>query len=1499
MNPDRTSDDYLGAPGFQSVLVECLEKLERGESLNSEQLLQSHPEYATQLGAFLADQKRLVRIATQVRDSLAGKPRPEVPASQLDETIDSNPKSSGVARGDHIRYIGEYEVLEEIARGGMGVVFKARQQSLNRVVALKMILSGRLADAADVERFHREARAAGRLKHPNIVPIHEIGEHDGHHYFTMDYIEGHTLSEEIRDETVAARRAAELVMRAARAVEFAHQQGTLHRDLKPANLLIDLDHQPQITDFGLAKFVGDDHSREELTASGQILGTPSYMSPEQAAGKQSHIGPATDIYSLGAILYACLTGRAPFVADTAVDTLLQVIRNEPIAPRTLNSTVPRDLETICLKCLAKEPHRRYGTAQLLADDLERFLQGRTVTARPVGPIAKTWRWCKRKPVAAALCATSLLLLLALAIGAPLIAVQQKRIADQTIDFARQQKRIAEQQTRIADQQTEFANQQQAFAEDEHDLRLAAEAARGREQRERNRVEHLLYASHLKSAQREWRLRDYDAAFNLLDACQRDLRGWEHDFLYTRFTDQLGTIMGHNGPVKAVAYSPDGRRVVVGGGAGPAFRYRSELKIWNVETLELEHQLEGHKRPITCVAFSPDGELVLSGSEDKALRLWRVAGGATVHLLAGHAREVTAAAFDPAGRLVASGSKDQSVMLWDASTGDRMKTLEGHTKPITSLAFSPDGKQLVSGAGDPESVGSNGELRAWDVATGELLWESASIAGAVTCVDYHPDGKQLVCGGGESGRPPRGEGRFGALTIRDAATGAEQLQLAGHHGVLRSAVFSPSGARIASAAADQKLVLWDAKTGAPAVTLTGQTAHDATSLRFSPDGSQLAIGAHAALALAGEVRLWRLQPADDRVVQGLGNLLNGAVVGPDGRRAAVVFNDADEELVVWDLRANRAVATLRGHGAAVTAVAFGPRGDRLVTGSQDQTVRVWDVASGRQLQELAGHTTAVLCVAFAADGRRIASGGGEVGVLGGPSPNSAGNRPGELRVWDAQTGKQLWNLQGHAGAVMSTTFSPDGDWVVSGGLGGSFLAQGEVCVWNVATGERAHRINGPPMAVLSVAVSPDSRQFALGGGMGPGPHKIDVRALGTGESIRTLPGHRGTVFSIDYSPDGDRIVTAGLKGNPPDATSTLKVWSAETGVELLEISSSARRLGNAMFLPGGEGILASGTEDGGSYLSLWKATRRQAASLTIRQGLATAASSVVFSPDGKLLASGGHDKTVHLWDTTTGVELRGLMQHADAVQDVDFSPAGEQLVCASGNDVYLWEIKQAEKQPIVLHGHRRTVHGVAFSRDGERVVSGSADGTLRIWNARTGGEFRTISGAKAAVRGVAFAADDQRVVGACADHKVRAWDVATGEQVFSAEGHKELVSCVAASPQGDTLATGSFDDTLKIWDAETGAAVATLTGHASSVLSVAFSADGKRLVSGSADRTVKIWDVETREVLQTLHGHQFFVRSVAAGPLGHYFASAAGIEDMTIRIWAQPERTRSVEDNSEQ
>ncbi|HEX8200954.1 MAG TPA: serine/threonine-protein kinase, partial [Isosphaeraceae bacterium] len=390
-------------PALLTELIALEVELRRGagERPTPQEYRERFPEFAPRIdAAFVSDSPVAHGGANDAPDAatipldhaaIGQQPRPDL--GETTQTHTPRPSDPAAPRPSVIHHVGDYELLEEIARGGMGVVYKARQISLNRTVAVKMILGGQLASAAEVDRFHAEAEAAANLQHPNIVAIHEVGEHLGRHYFSMDYVEGRSLAEIVRDNPLPAERAARYVRTIARAIHFAHQRGTLHRDLKPSNVLIDGSDQPRVTDFGLARRI---QGGSDLTATGAVLGTPSYMPPEQAAGRRDDVSPASDVYALGAILYELLVGRPPFRAATPLETVKQVLEARPVSPRLLNPGLPRDLETICLKCLEKEPRNRYATAQELADELGRFLDGKPIRARPLNAAHRLGRWLWRR-----------------------------------------------------------------------------------------------------------------------------------------------------------------------------------------------------------------------------------------------------------------------------------------------------------------------------------------------------------------------------------------------------------------------------------------------------------------------------------------------------------------------------------------------------------------------------------------------------------------------------------------------------------------------------------------------------------------------------------------------------------------------------------------------------------------------------------------------------------------------------------------------------------------------------------------------------------------------------------------------------------------------------------------------------------------------------------------------------------------------------------------------
>jgi len=571
---------------FEALLADYLRRVDAGETVDRAALVAANPDLAGDLESFFRNRDALERIAEPLR---AGSGSADDPTLGLAEATDG---ADGMR--PQVRYFGDYELLSEIARGGMGVVYRARQRSLNRLVALKMILAGQLASEVDVERFQQEAEHAANLDHPHIVPIYEIGVHDGRHYFSMRLVEGSNLRAELPSLLNDPTKAMRLLVDVCRAVHHAHQRGVLHRDLKPGNILIDRDGAPHVTDFGLARKVEGD---SDLTQSGAIVGTPSYMAPEQARGEKQ-LSTAVDVYSLGAVLYELLTGKPPFKAATPMETLVQLLSREPERPSLSLPAVDRDLETIALKCLERDPARRYDSAAALADDLERWLRGEPILARRIGRRERAFRWCKRNPAVAGLGAAAVA---ALALGTFASTFFGLRAAREA-ELARDAQRAAEMhahEARTARKQSEAdktaaeTSAIQARAERQRAALRAMEAenARNIAELERLTADRHLYAARMNLAQRDWESFNLPGMLEHLEACRptdpveravefiglrapvrarTDLRGFEWHYWRRRYASELVKLhdflspRAHMPGARTAAYSHDGKQIATGG-----------------------------------------------------------------------------------------------------------------------------------------------------------------------------------------------------------------------------------------------------------------------------------------------------------------------------------------------------------------------------------------------------------------------------------------------------------------------------------------------------------------------------------------------------------------------------------------------------------------------------------------------------------------------------------------------------------------------------------------------------------------------------------------------------------------------------------------------------------------------------------------------------------------------------------------------------------------------
>jgi WD40 repeat protein len=1112
---------------FNEVMAAYLEAADAGQAPDRSEILTRHPDLAAELRAFFADHDRLNRLAQPLRGlaieaddeattagsadrvtggnptdaptpTAAGPETATVPCpgdeAQPGTTVPVNGKAGGsLAPGTRVRYFGDYELLAEIARGGMGVVYRARQVSLKRVVALKMILAGEFASLAEIERFHVEAEAEAGLEHPNIVPIYEVGLHEGQHYFSMKLIEGGSLAGMIPRLTNDPRAAATLLATVARAVHFAHQHGILHRDLKPANILIDADGQPHITDFGLAKRVEDDSS---LTRSGAIMGSPPYMAPEQARGHKRAVTTATDVYGLGAILYELLTGRPPFRGDTPTATLMQVLESEPERPRAIQPAADRDLETICLKCLEKDPKRRYDSAAAVADDLERWLRGEPILARPTGARERLAKWIRRRPAAAALIGVSGIAVLTL-VGLAVALVYHSRL------------------------QTSLKKEEQ-----------------------------LNYFNRFVLAEREWAANHVGRTRQLLDQCPPALRGWEWRYLSRLCNTELMSLPGHSDVIWSLTYSPDGRRIA-------SASYDHTVKVWDAATGQEIRSLP-HPFKVWSVAFSPDGQSLASacGEFDTPgqVRIWDVDKGVARQVIQAGTGMYAFVRYSPDGRKLAwncgQSARPRDVVVWDLGASRQVFTISAHEDTVSSAAFSPDGQLLATSMGVPDVYDPKkppSPIKLWDARTGALVRALPGHGGPTTRVTFSPDGAFLASSGWDQ-----------SIKLWDVATGTEVRTLTGHTNIIESVVFSHDGRRLASADEDGVVRVWDVATGRESLALRGHTRF-LQDVAFSPDGSRLASagdervikvwsstagqesrvlgrldGCVFGVAFSpqgdrliaggggGSLKLWDIASGRERTaaLPGPGDHVWGVAFSADGRRIAASLGDwrtptRPGSVRVWDLANWEPLLSLQAHIGIAWSVSFNPDGSRLASGGgptepcRDEA-KLWDAQTGRELRTLRGHTSGIRGVLFHPEGKWLATSSSDSTV----------------KLWEVATGRELRTFRGAGGGPLA--FSRDGRWMASEQAD----PRSVISVWNVVSGRMRYQLVGHSHWITTLAFSPDGRRLVSASV----DQTVKLWDMATGFEVLTLRGHKGVVNGVAFSPDGQLLATGG-------EDRTVRLWDA--------------------------------------------------------------------------------------------------------------------------------------------------------------------------------------------------------------------------------------------------------------------------------------------------------------------------------------------------------------------
>ncbi len=1494
------------------------------------------------------------------------------------------------------RNIKGYDLRERLGTGGFGAVYRAEQPQVGREVAVKIILPQYANHPDFIRRFEVEARVIARLEHPHIIPLYDYWRDADGAYLVMRYLRGGSLRTLTKDKPLDLEAASRILDQIAGALAAAHRHGVIHRDVKPDNILLDEEGNPYITDFGIAKDLENDTG---MTQADMVVGSPAYLSPEQVKGEE--VTPSSDVYSLGVVLYEVLTGEHPF-SNERVTALLMKHLNDPLPPLNQHrSDIPDSIEQVIQRATAKNPTDRYPTAlslaaafrQALLMDRDSYSAPTSVNALdrtllleeldidnpykglhafeetdaanffgrealinrllerlrgqqpgehflavigPSGsgksslvqagliprmrndtlPGSSSWFIVEMVPGSRPLEELEAALLRIAVNPPPSLLAQLK---EDERGLVRASKRI------LTDNKSEVF----LFIDQFEEVFTRA--------RDKDEVAHFLNSLVEATTDPECRLR-------VVITLRADF--YDQPLLYPAF----GDLVRRANEVVLPMTSEELERAIV----GPAERVGAVLEPGLVQQITADVSKEPGALPLMQYALTE----LFERREGRVLTLdaYHSIGGALGALarqadeqynaLDEHQRELARQLFL---RLVTpgeSGGNDTRRRILHSEATSIDPAMEGviaafDRSRLLTFDHDPLTREPTIEVAHEALIREWGQLREWLAESREDLLTQRRLSSAAA--DWLNAGRdpsylltgtrleqfeswqhdtRLVLSQEESDYLQQSIAERRKRETQEAERVAYERSLEERSRARLRLLVVVMAVAALLAVGLASVAMWNGNqaelnANLAATARANAEVNAANAERSAAEARSLALDANArnvlaqnnpTLALALAIESYNAyQPPSAETQQTLALAAYGPgaryrLTGHNGSVLDVATNGeiglsagADGQLLLWDMTSGEQLRAFDLDGGIPHSVDLNADGTRAISGMFDGSIILWDVADNTALLRFEGHEGIVSDVRFSADGTRVLS----------------GSHDRTVRLWDVESGEELRQIE-TPGAILRVAFSPDGAFAASSSADVTAGADHppeerdrSIRVWNLETGDEIERFQPNSGFVRAIDYSPDGQYILSGTWNSTEDGIMQLWNIETGELAQRFYGVGTDIISdVQFSADGERILSASWDG-------TVRLWNVGTGMEMQRFAGFGERVLSVDFAPGedyimiGLGNIGNNIPDPANDLaadsSVWWWDLRNRAEIRQLEGHTDWIWTVGISPDGRIAATGSgpfnltpggqSDISVRLWDVSTGEEIQRLEGHTDTVHSVAFSPDGDHLLSASWDTtIREWDIASGAGR-IAFDGHTDRIFSVVYSPDGTQALSASRDKTARLWDVATGEEIEQFVGHAGDVNYATFSPDGALVASASSDNSVRLWDVATGEEVRRLEGHTGIVNAVVFSPDGASLLTTSWDGTVRLWDVATGRQLRQFVGHTRAVFGAAFSPDGATALTGSSDMSVRLWDVASGDEIRRFTGHTNWVLAVAFSPAGDFILT--GAEDNTARLWHMARSTEEL------